>query len=154
MTLEERQTTVQTNQDVTPVVDSSAPATAGQSPAVATRQSFSSRSTVVQASGAEMARRVVVLVFGLVQAVIVLRIVLLLLNARTGNDLVAGILNVSQFFVGPFEGMLNTNALKAGGSTLDIAAIVAIVGWTIIEFLVFAVINLFRHESTHGGLAA
>jgi hypothetical protein len=154
MTIEERQTTVQTNQDITPVVQEVVPVATQQAPAVSSSQTFSSRSTAVQASGAELAGRVVVLVFGLIQAVIVLRIVLLLLDARTGNDLVAGILNISQVFVAPFEGILNSNALKTGGSVLDLAAVLAIIGWTILEFLVFAVINLFRHESTHGGLAA
>jgi YGGT family len=154
VTIEERQTTVQTNQDVTPVAQEVVPVATRRAPAVSSSQTFSSRSTAVQASGAELARRVVVLVFGLIQAVIVLRIVLLLMDARTGNDLVAGILNISQVFVAPFEGILNSNALKTGGSVLDLAAVLAIIGWTILEFLVFAVINLFRHESTHGGLAA
>ena len=89
-----------------------------------------------------------------IQAVIVLRIVMLLVDARTGNALVAGILNVSQVFVAPFEGILHTNALSAGGSTFDLAAVVAIVGWTLVEFGVFAVINLFRRESAYGSPAS
>jgi hypothetical protein len=147
MTIEERQSTVQTNQEVMPATPEAAPMAPPQGPAVSSRETYSRRSTVVQASGPDLARRVVVLVFGLIQAVIVLRIVLLLLDARTGNDLVAGILNVSQIFVAPFEGMLNTNALKSGGSELDLAALIAIVGWTLLELVVFAVINLFRRES-------
>jgi len=57
--------------------------------------------TQVTPSGGEMIRRVVVLIFGIIQVFIGLRIVLLLLNAREGNDLVAFILNVSQVFVTP-----------------------------------------------------
>ena len=57
-------------------------------------------------SGGELAGRVVILLFGIVQVFIILRIVLLLLNAREGNDLVAFILNTSQIFVAPFNGML------------------------------------------------
>ncbi len=157
MTLQERQSTVQTNQEVTraapeappvaPPVAPEAPPVAPENPTISSRQTYTSRSTVVQASGAEMARRVIVFVFGLIQAVVILRIVLLVLDARTGNDLVAGILNVSQVFVGPFEGILNTNALKSGGSVLDLAAGVALIGWTILEFIIFAGINLFRRES-------
>ena len=154
MTIEERQTTVQTNQDVTPVAQEVVPVATQQAPAISSRETYTSRSTVVQAGGSELARRVVVLVFGLIQAVIVLRIVLLLLDARSGNDLVAGILNVSQIFVAPFEGILNSNALNSGGSVLDLAAVLAFIGWTILEFVVFAVVNLFRRESTHGDLAA
>src|SRR5918994_4411622 len=86
----------------------------------------------VSPSGGEMLRRVVVLIFGIIQAFIILRIVLLLLNAREGNDLVSFILNTSQLFVAPFEGIFQTNALTSGGSVLDIAAIAALVGWTIL----------------------
>ena len=46
--------------------------------------------------GSEMASRVIILGFGLVQIVLGARIVLLLLDAREANGLVAGILNVSQ----------------------------------------------------------
>jgi hypothetical protein len=97
-------------------------------------------------SGGEMVSRVVVFLFGLIQALIIARIVLLLLDAREGNALVAFILDASQVFVAPFEGILRTNALTSGGSVLDIAAIVALVGWTILEMLVLAAIRIFRRE--------
>jgi hypothetical protein len=97
-------------------------------------------------SGGEIASRVVILLFGIIQVLIVLRIVLLLLDARTGNDLVAWILNASQIFVAPFNGMLNTDALHAGGSILDLAAILALVGWTILEAIILAVVGVFRRE--------
>ena len=93
-----------------------------------------------------MARRIIVLVFGLVQIVIGLRIVLLLLDARTGNALVSGILDISKIFVAPFDGILNSNALTAGGSTLDVAAVVAFVGWTILELIVLWAVGIFRRE--------
>src|ERR1035437_2730244 len=96
--------------------------------------------------GSEMARRIIVLVFGLIQVVIGLRIVLLLLDARTGNALVSGILDISKIFVAPFEGILNSNALTAGGSTLDVAAVVAFVGWTILELIVLWAVGIFRRE--------
>lgn len=97
-------------------------------------------------AGQELVRRIVVLGFGLIQLVIVLRFVLLLLNAREANDLVAGILNVSQVFVAPFEGILRTDALKSAGSVFDITAIVALVGWTILELVVLWAIGIFRRE--------
>ena len=92
----------------------------------------------------EFARRVIIVVFGLIQIVIVARIVLILLDARQGNDLVAAILNVSQVFVAPFEGILQTDSLHAAGSTLDIAAILAFVGWTILELIVIWAVGIFR----------
>src|SRR4029453_11389315 len=82
----------------------------------ADRDTVVSRRVTRTPSGGELASRVVILLFGIVQTLVILRIVLLLLNAREGNDLVSWILNTSQIFVAPFEGMLNTNALTAGGS--------------------------------------
>jgi hypothetical protein len=97
-------------------------------------------------STAEVARRTVVWIFAIIQALIVLRIVLLLIDANQDNGLVQFIYNASAFFVGPFEGVLNTNAVSAGASVLDIAALVALVGWTILEVLIIAGIGIMRRE--------
>jgi len=97
-------------------------------------------------SRGEILGRIVIVLFGIVQVLIILRIVLLLLNAREGNDLVSWLLNTSQIFVAPFEGILNSDALKAGGSVLDLAAILALVGWTILEAIILAVVGVFRRE--------
>jgi len=113
-------------------------------PATSTNQVV--ETTSVSPSGGEMLRRVVVLIFGIIQSFIVLRIVLLLLNAREGNDLVLFILNVSQIFVAPFIGIFQRDALASGGSVLDIAAIAALVGWTILEAIVIWGANVLRRE--------
>ncbi len=97
--------------------------------------------------GAEMARRILVLLFGLIQIVIGARVVLLLLDARQGNALVSAILNISQVFVAPFGGMLRTDSLHSAGSTLDVTAIVAFVGWTILELIVLWIVGMFRRRS-------
>jgi hypothetical protein len=90
------------------------------------------RSTSISGpGGSEMTRRIVVLLFGLIQIVIGARILLLLLDAREANGLVSAVLNASQLFVAPFEGILRTDALHAAGSTLDLTAVVAFVGWTV-----------------------
>ena len=95
-----------------------AAAAQGQAPSVAPQQTVRTdyQSTSTSPGTSEMIRRVIVFVFGLIQLVIGLRIVLLLLDARTGNASRLGILDVSKVFVGPFEGILNTNALTSGGS--------------------------------------
>jgi hypothetical protein len=102
--------------------------------------------TDVQPSGGELLRRVVVLIFGIIQVLIALRIGLLLLNAREGNDLVAFILDMSQLFVAPFVGIFNVDALRSSGSVLDIAAIAALVGWTVLEVIVLWAANVMRRE--------
>src|SRR4029079_13779162 len=97
-------------------------------------------------SGGEILGRLVIVLFRSVQVLIILRIVLLLLNAREGNDLVSWILNTSQIFMAPFEGILNTDALKSGGSFLAVPAILALIGWTILEAIILAVVGVFRRE--------
>ena len=97
--------------------------------------------------GSEFARRVVVFLFAIVQGLIVLRIVFLMLDAREANALVSAVLNASQPFVAPFQGLFNSDALHAGGAVLDIAAIAALIGWTVVEAIVLAAIGIFRRRS-------
>ena len=104
------------------------------------------RTTRTGPGASEMSRRVVILIFGLIQIVIAARFVLLLVDAREANALVSAILDLSQVFVAPFEGILRTNNLHAAGSVLDLAAIVAFVGWTILELIVIWVLGIFRRE--------
>lgn len=106
----------------------------------------SSRITTTGPGGNEMSRRIVLLVFGLIQLIIGARFVLLLLDAREANGLVSGILNLSQLFVAPFEGILRTGALQASGSIFDVTAVVAIVGWTILELIVIWALGIFRRQ--------
>ena len=105
-----------------------------------------SRTVEMRPSGGTVAGRVVVFIFGVIQALILLRIVLLLMDAREANDLVSFILNASQIFVAPFEGILRTEALKAAGSIFDLAAVLALVGWTILEAIILAGVGVFRRE--------
>ena len=106
----------------------------------------STRVTTAGPGGNEMSRRIVLLVFGLIQVVVGARFVLLLLDAREANGLVSGILNLSQLFVAPFEGILRTGALQASGSIFDVTAVVAIVGWTILELIVLWALGIFRRQ--------
>ena len=103
--------------------------------------------TMVSPSGGELGRRLVVLVFGIIQLLIALRIILLLLDARQGNDIVRFILDASQLFVAPFIGIFNVDALHSGGSILDVAAIAALVGWTVLEAIALWIVSLFRRET-------
>ena len=105
-----------------------------------------SRTVEMRPSGGTVAGRIVIFIFGVIQAFILLRIVLLLMDAREGNDLVSFILNTSQIFVAPFEGILRTEALTAAGSVFDLAAVLALIGWTILEFLILAAVGVFRRE--------
>ena len=48
----------------------------------------------------------------------------------------SAILDISNVFVAPFEGILRTDALHSAGSIFDITAVVAFVGWSVLELIV------------------
>ena len=95
-----------------------------------------------------MVSRWIVFLFSLIQLVIGLRILLLLVAAREGNDIVSFIYNVSEVFVAPFRGILRIEEVQAGATALDFGAIVALIGWFIIEMLILALIRVFRPAAT------
>jgi hypothetical protein len=140
-----------TNESVDQTVttqEPSAPATPARPVAPTIVRTESRQVTTTDPGASEMTRRVIVLVFGLIQIVIGLRFILLLLDAREANGLVSGILNVSQIFVAPFDGILRTDALHRAGWVLDITAIVALIGWTILEAIILWVVGIFRRQQT------
>jgi YGGT family protein len=106
------------------------------------------RQVVTARDPLETVRRLIVFVFGLIQLLIGLRIILLLFAARGSNDIVAGIYNISDVFVAPFRGVLRINEVQSGATELDVAAIVALIGWTVIELVVLALVRVFRPSAT------
>jgi uncharacterized protein YggT (Ycf19 family) len=104
---------------------------------------------VTTTSPVDTIRRIVWLLFGVLQAMILLRIVLLLLNANESNDLVSFITGVTDPFVEPFRGMFRIDEVSgASGSVLDVAAIIALVAWTLIEALVLGIVSLADRRTT------
>ena len=98
--------------------------------------------------GAAVVSRFVKFLFGVLQVALILRVILLLLVANTGNDVVQLILNLTDPFVEPFRGMFQLDRVTADqGSMLDIAAIVALVGWTLVELLILALVRVFDRNT-------
>lgn len=94
-------------------------------------------------------RRIVALLFGILQALLVLRIILLLLVANPDNDVVRFILGATDPFVEPFRGMFRLDRVTGEqGSVLDIAAVLALIGWTLVELLALAIVGLADRRST------
>jgi hypothetical protein len=69
-----------------------------------------------------------------------------MMGANEGNGLVDFIYAASSIFVAPFEGLLNSDAIAADGSVLDIAAVAALIGWTVLELVLLALVGIFRRE--------
>jgi uncharacterized protein YggT (Ycf19 family) len=102
-------------------------------------------------AGWVMAIRILSLAFGILQTALALRILLLLLGADRSNWVVSAILGLTGPFVEPFRGMFRLDHIGAGSaSILDVSAIAAIVGWTLIEMLILAIIRLADRRTYAG----
>ena len=88
------------------------------------------------------ARRIVSLLFTVLAVLIGLRILLLLFVANPGNTIVDFVYSVTEPFVAPFRGMFSFDQVSAGDATLDIAAVVALIGWLLIYLLLMAILSL------------
>ena len=97
-------------------------------------------------SGATTAARVVTFAFGILQALLILRIILSLLVANQGNGIVDAIFSITQPFVDPFIGMFSLDRVTAGKSVLDVAALVALVAWSLLEMLILAGLRTFSRR--------
>ena len=93
-------------------------------------------------SGLYYARRIVSLLFGILFVLIGVRIVLLLLVANPGNNIVDFVYSVTEPFVAPFRGIFAFDEVVSGDRTLDIAALVALIGWLLIYVLIMAILRI------------
>jgi uncharacterized protein YggT (Ycf19 family) len=137
----QRTTTTRESNAVTPNTD--------RSPTDAPAATVSRSDTTYKASGpggATLASRIVMFVFGILQVLLILRIILLALVANQGNDVVSLILGLTDPFVEPFRGMFALDKVTADKSVLDVAAIVALIGWTLVEALILAGIRIFSRR--------
>ncbi len=99
--------------------------------------------TALPPSRSTVAARIVAVLFGAAQVLLVLRIMLEDLGAVRGNEIVAAVLNATQPLVDPFEGMFRATTL-ARVSILDTAAITALVSLTLLEVLLLGIIRIPR----------
>ena len=77
-------------------------------------------------SGLTTAARVITFLFGILQAAL--------------------ILNITDPFVDPFRGMFSIDRVTAGESKFDVAALVALIGWTLVEALLLAALRIFARR--------
>lgn len=141
---DERQTTTETKTvegQVDPYATPAPPATAAST---TVRRTDTARAS--GPGGATLAARIVTFLFGILQALLILRIILLLLVANPGNDIVQFIFDITQPFVEPFRGMFSLNKVTVGQSVFDVAALVALIAWTLIEALILAGIRIFSRR--------
>jgi uncharacterized protein YggT (Ycf19 family) len=88
-------------------------------------------------------RRAVWLIFGVIIALIGIRILFLALGANEGNGIVDAIYAITEPLVAPFRGIFSLETFRpTGNSVFDVAALVAIVGWLLIAVLINAILRI------------
>ena len=98
--------------------------------------------------GATVAARVVTFAFGILQALLIVRIVLFLLVANPANQIVDAIFSITQPFIDPFIGMFALDRVVTDqGFVVDVAAIVALLAWTLVEFVILAGLRIFSRRT-------
>lgn len=98
---------------------------------------------VVTTSPLAPIRRAIWLIFGVIIALIGIRILFLALGANEGNGIVDAIYAITEPLVAPFRGIFSLDQVQlTGQSQIDFGAFVAIVGWLLIAVLVNAILRI------------
>ena len=93
------------------------------------------------------AKRVVGVLFGLVEVILCARLILKLLGANPANSIVKAIYNVTQFFVGLFEGIFG-KVSATEGSVFEPATLIAIIVVAVVAWLVLRLMTPRQRSST------
>ena len=87
--------------------------------------------------------RAVWLFFGVLITLIGIRILFLALGANEGNVIVDTIYAITDPFVAPFRGIFSIEQVQpTGQSVFDVAALLAIIGWTLVALLITAILRI------------
>lgn len=108
------------------------------------RETVTERHVDTGPTGYDLVSRAVVVVFGIIQLLIVLRIGLILIGAQEGNAIVDFVLAASAPLVAPFEGIFPRDDVSEGGATLELASVAALIGWTVLEIVILAIVRIAR----------
>ena len=84
------------------------------------------------------------LLFGILEALIALRIVLKLIAANPASPFAALVYNITDLFLWPFTGL--TVSPSAGGMVLEIPAIIAMIVYALVAWVIIKVIWLFFNQ--------
>jgi len=79
-------------------------------------------------------------VLGVVEVILLLRLIFRLLGANESSDFVMFLYNLSHIFVGPFNGIFNDQAL--GRSVFEISTLVAMIVYALIAWGLVSLGNL------------
>ena len=87
--------------------------------------------------------RVIYFIFGVIEALIAIRVVLRLLGANPRSGFASFIYNITGPFVAPFRGLFNEPALSTN-QVLEFSSIVAIIVYALLAYAIVRLLHLFR----------
>jgi uncharacterized protein YggT (Ycf19 family) len=87
-------------------------------------------------------------VFGLIEIFIALRIIFLLLAANPNTPFINWIYDVTKTLLTPFQGIFPSPVFR-GGSVLDISALVAMLIYALINYLISEFVRFISFNSTN-----
>jgi YggT family protein len=88
--------------------------------------------------------QIVWLLFGLLEAVIALRIVFKLIGVNEANPFAGFIYNISNLFVAPFASLIGAPA--AGGMVLEISSIIAMIVYLLVAWLIERIVYVLFYR--------
>lgn len=88
------------------------------------------------------------LVFGLIELIIGLRIILKFLGANPNTPFVSWVYEVSRTLLFPFQGIFPSPVLS-GGFVLEMSAIVALLVYALIAYIISQVVTFISFQSNH-----
>ena len=95
-------------------------------------------------SVAERSAMITYLILGVVEALIIARVILKLLAANPASDIVRFVYNLSALFVAPFQGIFPTPATQ--NSVLELSSLVAIAVYAFIAWGIVRLIAIFSRR--------
>jgi uncharacterized protein YggT (Ycf19 family) len=100
----------------------------------------------VPVSGADRAIWIIYLVFGVIEALIAIRVILKLLGANPDAGFTSLIYNITQPFVAFFEGVFPDTS--SHGSVLEVSSLLAILVYTLLAFGIATVVRITARRRT------
>lgn len=98
-------------------------------------------------SGADRARQAVYLIFGIIEVLIAIRVVLKLLAANPNAGFSSFIYGITGPLVGPFLGVFNTPSGN-NGSVFELSSVLAIIVYMLLAYVIVRVIYILSRRPT------
>lgn len=79
----------------------------------------------------------------LIQALLMLRFIIILFKVNTSNSIISWVMNTSNGFVSPFNGVLSNPNLVINGFVVDLTIIVALFFYLVVGFIAIEILKAF-----------